>query len=469
MPKAEKKEKQVFKEYEVLSRRLRPRLWSEVIGQVAAVRSMSNALKSGKIPHALLFIGDRGMGKTTMARLIAARVNCENPTEGSPEPCGVCASCQGILSGRNNMVVQEIDCGTTNKVDDIKELVNFSEYSSGDQMRIFILDEFHHVTVQAKTALLKSIEEPNSNVMWILCTTELHKVPETIQSRCVVLRVSPVDYTTMKNYLVYIVEGLIERRECEFTEFDEDALGTIADLSDGSVRQALSLLEQVVAYGGERLSSAIVQMVSGRPSVSRLADFVKAIVEGNLQLADKVIREVYSDDFSDSLMDYLYREFMPRTSVASISRRKVTLMIRSILDYQPRYSTAVNRDGLLFTLWDAVNTIQEDTAVKPVEKVTQPKPALTEEEKAKKRSDKVKSVLKLIRDCSPTEYPAEMVSKWDGSSAVVCIGKNRLNLVIAASEEAMGDADMVLPFGSVSDIIKAGKFSLKELFEKVKR
>lgn len=457
-----------FRHHEVLSRALRPRSLDEVIGQ-QCTRSVRKMLEGGTLPRTMLLYGDRGLGKTTIARIIAARLNCERAEAGDADPCGECESCQAVFNGRDNFIVREIDCGTVSGVEDIRKLTSDAEFGSGDRERVFILDEVHLVSSVGKTSLLKPLEEPNSNVRWILCTTERHKIPETIVSRCISFKFSPVNVTTLKAWLQMQVESLIQTKSTEFTEFDDDGLELIALLSEGSVRQALSLLEQVLAYGGERLSAAIVQMVAGRPSANDLAQFVTYVIEGNLSKADLLLGQIYTDEFRDALFSYLYREFIPRQGVASVDRRAAQSLIRATLEFVPTFSHRNNRDGLLFAMYDALHSQAVPTAVAPVEtrsrSVASDAPAKPAKGKGSKHEKVVADLLKMIVDSAPKKAPVEIEREWDGKFAVVVVGVDRYRMAISATEDYDLTVDLLIPAGAIADILQRERFRMSELFD----
>jgi DNA polymerase-3 subunit gamma/tau len=223
--------------YQVVARRFRPRTFAEVVGQDGVVASLRSALQSGRIPHAFLFAGSRGVGKTTSARILARALNCESgPTV---EPCGECVQCRTILSG-NNADVVEIDAASHNLVDDIRELrerVGFA--SMGARFKVYILDEVHMLTRSAFNAFLKTLEEPPKNVVFVLATTELHKVPETIRSRCQVLLFRRVDELD-------IVSRLRTIAAAEGIELGDPILEEIAASCRGGMRDAETALERIL-------------------------------------------------------------------------------------------------------------------------------------------------------------------------------------------------------------------------------
>lgn len=225
--------------YMAMYRKFRPTVFSEVKGQDAIVTTLKNQIKSERIGHAYLFCGTRGTGKTTVAKILAKAVNCENPVDG--EPCGECPVCKGIAAGTLLNVV-EIDAASNSSVDNVRQIVDEVSYSPTEgKYKVYILDEVHMLTPAAFNALLKTLEEPPSYVIFILATTESHKIPITILSRC-------QRYDFKRISLETIADRMRELTQKEGAEVDEDALTFIAKEADGSMRDALSLLDQCLAF-----------------------------------------------------------------------------------------------------------------------------------------------------------------------------------------------------------------------------
>ncbi len=241
--------------YLVLARRWRPQRFADLIGQDVVVRTLKNALTSGNLAHAYLLCGIRGVGKTTIARLMAMAVNCERLNHGEQsdhgEPCGTCSACRGIAEG-SNLDVQEMDAASHTGVDDVREILDGVRYPPTTLKRkIYIIDEAHMLSKSAFNALLKTLEEPPSYVMFILATTESEKLPVTVRSRCQRFDLRRLGQHEIGDYLTHVFNT-------ESIKADTDAIAAIAQAADGSVRDALSLAERVLAYSSDHLTAANV-------------------------------------------------------------------------------------------------------------------------------------------------------------------------------------------------------------------
>ena len=235
--------------YQVLARKYRPQKFSEVIGQDHVTRTLKNAIEQGRTAHGYIFSGHRGIGKTTIARILAMALNCRASDKPALEPCGVCDSCTEIRAG-NSVDVIEIDAATNRGIDEIRELREGARYRPArDRFKIYILDEAHQITDAAFNALLKTLEEPPSHIIFMMATTQPEDIPQTIRSRCQHFSFRAVRFEQ-------ILQQLKDLTALEKIEADEDALALLAEAGDGSMRDALSILDQAIASSGGRLRSS---------------------------------------------------------------------------------------------------------------------------------------------------------------------------------------------------------------------
>ncbi len=241
-------------DYQVSARKHRPMTFSEVTGQAHVVKTLTNALVSGRTAHAYLFSGMRGVGKTTMARILAKALNCDQGS--TPTPCLACPSCLEIGTG-TSFDVMEIDGASSNSVDDVREMrETIKTGPARGRYRVYIIDEVHMLSTAAFNALLKTLEEPPGHVVFVFATTESHKIPQTILSRC-------QHFTFRRIPRREIIDQLQRVAEAEGIAIDERSLSTLARASDGSMRDALSLMDQAVAFGGKRVVADDVMTLLG--------------------------------------------------------------------------------------------------------------------------------------------------------------------------------------------------------------
>ena len=282
--------------YQVLARTWRPQRFSELFGQDAVVQTLCNALTSGTFGQAYLFSGLRGVGKTTAARLLAKAVNCaEGPTA---EPCGKCDSCREVAEGSSIDVI-EIDGASNRGIDDVRELRELLQFRpTRDRYRVLIVDEVHMLTREAFNALLKSLEEPPSYILWIFATTERLKVPDTIQSRCQQLEFRPVGSELIRGRL----EEIAGREDFTLTP---SAAASIAAAAEGSVRDALSLLDQLRAFASDQVDDEAVASVLGVPPMEVTVRLVEALAAGRVAGGLALVRDQLAGGQDASV---LYRE-----------------------------------------------------------------------------------------------------------------------------------------------------------------
>ncbi len=287
----------------VLYRKYRPKTFGEVIGQEHIVKTLTNAVSGGEISHAYLFSGPRGSGKTTIARLLAKAANCENRKDGEFEPCNKCQSCLEINQGKSLDLI-EIDAASNRGIDDIRELrdgIRFVPVKS--KYKVFVIDEAHQLTKEASNALLKTLEEPPSHAIFILATTEVHKILPTIASRCQHFDFKKLNFQEIIKKLEFIAKN-------EKVEIEKAALEIIAKNSDGSIRDAESLLDQVMTLEDKNITAKEVEEILGLVEFSILSKFVDFIVKKDEAGAIKYLNELNEKgcelgQFARALVDYL--------------------------------------------------------------------------------------------------------------------------------------------------------------------
>ena len=251
-------------EHLALYRKYRPKNFEEVIGQEHITKALANQIASGNLSHAYLFTGSRGIGKTSVARILAKAVNCENNQNGSP--CGQCETCKR-LEGENDINVIEIDAASNNRVDDIREIREKVKFLPVDaRYKVYIIDEVHMLTDSAFNALLKTLEEPPKHVIFIFATTEVHKLPATILSRCVRFDFRLVSVELLTKLLRNILDS-------ENISYDDEALKLIAASGEGSVRDTLSIADSICAYSGGKVTKEDALKVLGTTDYDNLLKF----------------------------------------------------------------------------------------------------------------------------------------------------------------------------------------------------
>jgi len=304
-------------QYTVLARRFRPQNFSEVVGQEMVAKALQNAIRGDRVAHAYLFTGARGVGKTSMARILAKALNCPNAQDGIP--CGECEVCQSISVG-SDVDVLEIDGASNRGIDDIRSLrANVNVRSMRSKYKIYIIDEVHMLTKEAFNALLKTLEEPPPNVKFIFCTTEPNKLPDTILSRCQRFDFGYIEETSICARLKQIAEA-------EGVTVSDEAIQLVARRAGGSMRDSQSIFDQLLSFGEAELTAESVHRILGTASDERLIELLDALMQNQrdvaLSLFDKALTSgVQLNELVDQLLNYL-RDL----SVVASGANEVTLL-----------------------------------------------------------------------------------------------------------------------------------------------
>ena len=313
--------------YQALYRKWRPLEFEDVKGQEHIVTTLKNQIRADRIGHAYLFCGTRGTGKTTVAKIFAKAVNCEHPVDGSP--CGECPTCKAIAEGRSMNVI-EIDAASNNGVDNIREIRDEVQYSPTEgRYKVYIIDEVHMLSIGAFNALLKTLEEPPAYVIFILATTEAHKIPVTILSRC-------QRYDFHRISIETIAGRLSQLMEAEHINVEEKAIRYVAKAADGSMRDALSLLDQCIAfYLGQDLKYENVLEVLGAVDTAVFAEMLSYILKADtyacMQLLEQIIMQGRDlGQFVSDFVWYLRNLLLVRQRMMK-RRRKTLSMFRQII------------------------------------------------------------------------------------------------------------------------------------------
>jgi DNA polymerase-3 subunit gamma/tau len=326
--------------YTVLARRYRPQTFLDIIGQEPVARALANALKSNRVAHAYLFTGARGVGKTSTARILAKALNCEQgPTA---TPCGQCEICKNIAAGED-VDVLEIDGASNRRIDEIRDIRSNVQYRpSRARYKIYIIDEVHMLTKEAFNALLKTLEEPPPHVKFIFATTEVEKVPITILSRCQRFDFAGISVPRIVEHL----RGIVAR---EGMQADDDAIELVARRAGGSMRDAQSLLDQLLAFGGERLTTDQVHALLGTAGDERIVALAECVLAHEVKKAldlldDAVVGGLQLGELLDQMIGY-WRDLMvvhcagtEGRDLSVASRHRETLL---------RQAKALNLDGIL--------------------------------------------------------------------------------------------------------------------------
>lgn len=274
--------------YTVLARKYRSQDFQSLIGQDVLVKTLTTAIKTGRIAHAYIFTGIRGTGKTSTARILAKALNCSADDKPTASPCGVCENCRAIANGQH-IDVLEIDAASHTGVDNMRDILDAAQYRpTNGRYKVYIIDEVHMLSTSAFNALLKTLEEPPAHVIFILATTEINKVPITILSRCQRFDLVRVPIDTLKQHFNWIANQ-------EKIELSDEASELLARAADGSVRDGLSLLDQAIAQTAGHVDERAVMDMLKRTDHGTVVDFMKTLLSGDVAAALKKIDDIYTN------------------------------------------------------------------------------------------------------------------------------------------------------------------------------
>jgi len=298
--------------YQVLARKWRPRVFEEIVGQPHVVTALSNALESKRLHHAYLFTGTRGVGKTTLARILAKAINCE--TGITAHPCGKCRACTEIDAGRF-VDLLEVDAATNTKVDEMRDLLDTAQYMPvAGRFKVYIIDEVHMLSKHAFNSMLKTLEEPPEHVKFILATTDPQRLPVTILSRCLQFNLKPLTPALIAGHLQKVLDA-------EKIPYEEAALAHLGRAAAGSLRDSLSLLDQAIAHGGGKVTAAQVSDMLGSLGSDLLWPLLERVAEGDgagtVREAERIAqRSISMDEALEEIAAMLHRVALAQAGVA---------------------------------------------------------------------------------------------------------------------------------------------------------
>ena len=478
--------------YKALYRTYRPQTFEEVAGQQHIVKTIKNALATGKIAHAYLFAGPRGTGKTTMAKLLAKALNCE---EGIGHQCNHCKNCTSIIDGTHPDVI-EIDAASNNGVDQVRDIIDRVKYSTIlGKYKVYIIDEVHMMSTGAFNALLKTLEEPPEHVIFILATTEPHKILPTILSRCQRYDFSKVSDEDIKQRLRIVLQK-------EEIEYNEEAVSIIVKLADGGMRDALSILDQVLAYSGDKLEPSDVLEIFSLESLDEKISLISSIMNGDISDVLKRMNKYIdkgtdikrlTEDLLGILKDLLIYLNTRKTSllqvinsaqVASLSAKckvkQVLEMIDILMDTQKDFKVVTSINSLfeiallkmisLFGIKDSPSKEEREIRIEPeVEQNDDQSMDLFEPKKEEPKVEPIKEEPKVVEKPKEVDQPslfdAEMKATVIQDKDIVLPKKAEVddsNTYYRISKEFMLDI-MVSATKAIKDVLLEKWQNLKKL------
>jgi DNA polymerase-3 subunit gamma/tau len=309
--------------YEVLARKYRPSNFEEVVGQPHIIQAITNSIASNKIHQAYIFSGTRGVGKTTLARILSKCLNCLSSDKPVTKPCDSCTVCDEIKTGRH-LDFLEIDAASKTGVDDMRELLDTVQYKpSSGRYKIYLIDEVHMLSTSSFNALLKTLEEPPAHVIFIFATTDPEKIPKTVQSRCLQLNLKTINRDNLETHLQNVVNS-------EKIQHDKNSLALISDSAQGSVRDALTLLDQSIAHGNGALNEADVKALLGTIDDSLVYELIDAVVGGEAEKAFNIFYKIeeLTPEYENVLKHII--SFIHKVSLEQVLKNSNKEPVRSI-------------------------------------------------------------------------------------------------------------------------------------------